>query len=220
MNHAKEAGKMLITLLLIAFTIWMAIKSSAIGVATGVVLLVIWVMLVYSLFSDVTFKIKDFLLKLKANQKVNDGTPKSSEESDSHNRKNLREHRSLQNIIAHQDSLSAVAIEPYKTPEMVSQLIELSNDDGVKADPLYSKCVYSAQESVASNLLASIDYLYKVGLREKYESIIKEWCHIQPVNREQMMRLCDSIAQRYGKADELALQFSKAIHDLERIQAQ
>ncbi|WP_394268024.1 hypothetical protein, partial [Limosilactobacillus vaginalis] len=113
MKSTKEASKMTITLLLMVFIIWMAIEKSIIGVVTGLVLLFVWVMLVYKLFTDVTLKFRNFLLSLKQKPATTEEVESQSSVSKQEQDKFSKSFQKLNESIKNNTGLSAVGPSYY-----------------------------------------------------------------------------------------------------------
>lgn len=227
MKSTKEASKMTITLLLMVFVIWMAIEKSTIGVVAGVVLLFVWVMLVYKLFTDVTLKFQNFLLSLKqkptTTEKVKNQSSVSKQEQD----KFSKSFQKLNESIKNNTGLSAVG-PSYSSPKFFDRFIEIKHKaDEEKYDFKNDHNYYEVNTYLIRNILTVLGTSIKLRMffHSTYNllGIDLEQLNSQVFNGKEVdFETLATIENQIEKADSdpnIPISFSKAKSDLKKLQA-
>lgn len=227
MKSIKEPGKMTITLLIIAFIIWMAIGKSTIGVVAGLVLLVVWVMLVYKLFTDVTLKLQNFSLSLKQKPTTTEKVKDQSSVSKQEQGKFSKLFQELDESIKNNTGLSTAG-PSYSSPKFFDRFIEIKQKaDKEKYDFKNDYNYYEVNTYLIRNILAILGTSIKLRMlfHRTYNlpGLDLEQLNSQVFNGKEVdFETLAAIQKQVEKVDSdsyIPIAFSRAKSDLKKLQA-
>lgn len=245
----KEIGKMLVTLLIIATTIYVLVEQTKYwpSVIVLAVILALWLQLVYHLFHSIKVgnkgvqissifdreedksispdKLQNEIIKLK---KDNEKLSSKIEEINKQLKKFyiIDYHEEFGKMIRSGNEKINTYPTPYESPvnlEYFLTLVSGANKSGFnyQNDVFYNKAYKQVRGDIILNLTKGIKDVYDTDDSSFYNvKALIEWCKVTPVSEKHIMAICRRLSAKKGKRDELTIQFTKAINDLKKIQAQ